>query len=235
MPQDPDRQAFDDAVRAMRADLTAAAAMATADGQIRLQYERTTSALAAELEGEVRVGRLTWRQASDEAWLARNDAMELMRMRSSPIGRSLAEQLKPQGRTFNELVARKTVELHPNKAFDALSKAEQDEVFAAIVAAAGRANPRVSAMMRGVSRCGRALLVLSLAISIYNIATAEDHWAAARREAVVTGAGVAGAMAGGALAGLACGPGAPVCVTVGAFACGALAAFGVDFALFHKK
>jgi len=24
-------------------------------------------------------------------------------------------------------------------------------------------------------------------------------------------------------------------VTVGAFACGALAAFGVDFALFHKK
>jgi hypothetical protein len=209
--------------------------MATADGQVRVQYERSTSALAAELEGEVRAGRLTWRQGADQAWRARNDAMELMRTRSTPIGRSLAEQLKPQGKTLNELVARKTMELHPNKAFDALSKAEQDEVFAAIVAAAGRANPRVSAMMRGASRCGRALLVLSLALSIYNIATADDHWAAARREVVVTGTGIAGAMAGGALAGLACGPGAPVCATVGAFACGALAALGVDFAFFHKR
>jgi len=45
----------------------------------------------------------------------------------------------------------------------------------------------------------------------------------------VTGAGIAGGIAGGALAGLACGPGAPVCVTVGVFVGGALAAFGVDF------
>lgn len=33
----------------------------------------------------------------------------------------------------------------------------------------------------------------------------------------------------GALAGLACGPGAPVCVTIGAFVGGALAAFGAGF------
>ncbi len=42
-----------------------------------------------------------------------------------------------------------------------------------------------------------------------------------------SGGGIVGGFAGGAVAGLACGPGAPVCVTIGAFAGGALAAFGI--------
>ncbi|QFQ77129.1 DUF3265 domain-containing protein [Vibrio harveyi] len=37
-------------------------------------------------------------------------------------------------------------------------------------------------------------------------------------------------IAGGAIAGLACGPGAPVCVSVGAFIGGTLAAFGASIA-----
>ena len=41
--------------------------------------------------------------------------------------------------------------------------------------------------------------------------------------------GIAGGAIGGAIAGLACGPGSPVCVTLGVFIGGALAAFGVDF------
>lgn len=47
-------------------------------------------------------------------------------------------------------------------------------------------------------------------------------------EAEEAGAGVAGGIAGGALAGLACGPAAPICVTVGAFVDGAVAAFGAS-------
>ncbi len=42
------------------------------------------------------------------------------------------------------------------------------------------------------------------------------------------GGGIAGGIAGGAAAGLVCGPGAPVCVGIGAFVGGALAAFGVS-------
>lgn len=63
---------------------------------------------------------------------------------------------------------------------------------------------------------------------MYAVATADDKVTTSGRELAVTGAGVAGGFAGGALAGLACGPGAPVCVTVGAFVGGALAAFGSD-------
>ena len=73
------------------------------------------------------------------------------------------------------------------------------------------------------------MIVVSLALSAYNIAVAEDKVDASKREVAITGAGVAGGIAGGALAGLACGPGAPVCVTVGAFVGGALAALGVDW------
>jgi hypothetical protein len=83
--------------------------------------------------------------------------------------------------------------------------------------------------MGKLSRAGRGLIVLSLALSVYTIMTADDKLDATKHEAAVTGAGISGGILGGALAGLACGPGAPVCVTVGAFAGGALAAFGVDF------
>lgn len=76
----------------------------------------------------------------------------------------------------------------------------------------------------------RSLIVLSLGISVYTVSTAENKYEAAKREVAITGAGVGGGVAGGALAGLACGPGAPVCVAVGAFAGGALAAFGVSYA-----
>jgi hypothetical protein len=83
--------------------------------------------------------------------------------------------------------------------------------------------------LRAGSKAGRGLLVLSLAISVYTIATSDHPLASAEREVTVTGAGILGGMGGGALAGLACGPGAPVCVTIGAFVGGFAAAFGVDF------
>ncbi|HDM8235679.1 TPA: IS3 family transposase [Vibrio campbellii] len=52
----------------------------------------------------------------------------------------------------------------------------------------------------------------------------------AGREALVAGAGIGGGIAGGAIAGLACGPGAPACVSVEAFIGGTLAAFGMSIA-----
>ena len=84
--------------------------------------------------------------------------------------------------------------------------------------------------MKKLSHAGRGLIVISIALSVYTVATAENKVDAAGKEIVVTGAGIGGGIAGGALAGLACGPGAPVCVTVGAFVGGALVAFGVGLA-----
>jgi hypothetical protein len=80
-----------------------------------------------------------------------------------------------------------------------------------------------------LSYLGRSVILLSLALSTYNVLTARDTSTAVRRELATTTAAIGGSIVAGALAGLACGPGAPVCVTIGAFVGGALAAFGAGF------
>ena len=92
---------------------------------------------------------------------------------------------------------------------------------------AGKSNPKVNAVMAKASYAGRGLIVVSLALSIYTVATADDKLQAAGKEVAVSAASISGGVAMGAAAGLACGPGAPVCVAVGAFVGGALAAFAM--------
>ncbi len=76
-----------------------------------------------------------------------------------------------------------------------------------------------------LGKAGRVFLVASIAISVYNVATAEDKVNAAGKEGASILGGIAGGAAGGAAAGLICGPGAPVCSAVGIFVGGAIGAF----------
>lgn len=224
-----DRRAFDDAMRALEAEIANIGTHLTLDPAARQAYTRQIRAMADELQSQANSGHITWAQAAQKAQETRNAIMEVVRGRSTPVGRAMAEQLKREGKTLNELIARKVAQAHgPQARFDRLTATQQNAIYAEIVRSAGKSNPRVTATMRTLSRAGRGLLVLSIALSVYTIVTADDKRAAAGREVAVTGAGIAGGIAGGALAGLACGPGAPVCVTVGAFIGGALAAFGAS-------
>jgi hypothetical protein len=219
---------FDDAIRSLEAEVSNVGAHLTLDAAARQAYARQIRAVADELKRQVAAGELTWEQAAAKAQQTRNAIMQVIRGRSTPVGRAIAEALKKEGKTLNELIARKTLKLYgPQARFDRLAGLQQDAIYAEIVHSAGSSNPTVTSMMRNLSLAGRGLLVLSIALSVYTIAMAEDKAAAARREGAITGAGIAGGMAAGALAGLVCGPGAPVCVGIGAFAGGALAAFGV--------
>ena len=114
--------------------------------------------------------------------------------------------------------------------FSRLSGTQQNAIYASIVTSAGTSNAGVTRAMTMLSHASRGVLFIAVALSVYEVATATDKVAAAKKELVVNGAGVAGGIAGGMLAGLACGPGAPICVTVGAFVGGALAAFGTSYA-----
>lgn len=219
----------DAAIDMLHAELANAGATGAIDGAARARYDTLIRQYRAEIRGRVRSGRLTWTQAAEEAVALRNTVMEVVRGRSTPVGRAWATAIKSRGRTLNELVARKTIQLFGDGVeFNALTVAQRNRVFSEIVIAAGKSEPGITATMRTVSRAGRGLLVLSIGISVYTVATSDDPGEAARHEGAVTLAGIGGGAAGGALAGLACGPGAPVCVTVGAFVGGALAAFGVD-------
>lgn len=230
MEESSDREIFERAIRALEAEIANIGTHATIDGQARQAYARQIRRMADELRTEAMSGRITWKQAAGQAEEARNLIMDMIRGRSTPVGRALAQQIKSEGKTLNELIGRKTQQLFGRGTnFQALTSSQQQAVYGAIVESAGKSNPKVSATMRRLSNAGKGLIVLSLGLSIYRISNAEDKVEAATQEAAITGAGIGGGMAGGAIAGLACGPGAPVCVGVGAFVGGALAAFGVSF------
>lgn len=228
--QPSDKAAFDSAIRALEADIANVAAHMSIDAAARQAYTRYIKQFSTELQSKVMQGGLTWREAAEQAHGARNQVMEIIRARSTPVGRAYAQSLKAEGKSLNTLIAEKTQKLFGAKAdFNALTEANRNKVYAEVVMSSGKSRPSVTAAMKRLSTAGRALIVISLAISVYNIAQADDKVDAAKREGAVTGAGIVGGMAGGAMAGLACGPGAPVCVAVGAFVGGALVAFGVDF------
>ncbi len=225
------RVSFEQAIHSLQGLLATGGAFAVNDAHVRQIYNERVQAAARELRNAATRGAISWKQAAEEASQLRNTIMEALRARTSPVGRARAEAMKAHGKTVNTLIAEKTIKLFGESAdFNRLTAAQKNQVYAAVVESSGKANAKVNAQMANARVAGRALIFLSLAISAYTIATAEDKVAAAKKEAVVTGASIAGGIAGGAAAGLLCGPGAPVCVTIGAFVGGALAAFGVSMA-----
>jgi hypothetical protein len=228
--QQSEEEAFANAIKSLEATAASLGLHLEIDSTARRIYAREIKAMSENLRRDVARGKLTWTQAAEQAQTTRNLVMQLARSRTTPVARAFAERAKAEGRGLNALVAEKTMKLFGKTAvFAELSASKQNRVFAEVVASAGRSRPTITRTVLRLSYLGRSLIFLSLALSTYNVLTASDKTTAVRRELVTTTAGIGGSIAAGALAGLACGPGAPVCVTIGAFVGGALAAFGAGF------
>lgn len=220
------RDKFESAVNALQGDVSAVAARLTIDPRLRLEYSRRIKEMSADLRAKATAGVISWEKAAQEAQETRNLIMEMVRARSTPLGRAMAEQMKSEGKTLNELVAKKAKSLFGSQTnFNSLSEVQKNQIYAGIVESAGKSNPQVNMKMMQLSRLGKGLVVLSIAVSIYEIYTADDKISESGRQIAINSAGIAGAAAGGAMAGLMCGPGAPVCVLIGGFVGGALAAW----------
>jgi hypothetical protein len=221
---------FERTIKWLESQITNVGAHLTIDTQARLLYIQEIKQMSDRLRASAIAGRMTWAAAAREAQETRNLIMGIVRARSTPVGRSFAEKLKLKGYSLNQLIAAKTIELHgENAIFSRLSSVKQNSVYASIVTSAGKTNRQVTRAMANLSYAGRGVLFLSLALSAYHIANSSNKVAVFRKELAVNGVSIVGGIAGGAVAGLACGPAAPVCVTVGAFVGGALAAFGVSY------
>lgn len=221
---------FEHTIKSLEGQISNIGAHLTIDTQARLLYVQEIKVLSARLRASAASGRITWAAAAREAQETRNLIMGVVRARSTPVGRAFAEVLKLKGYSLNQLIAAKTIQLHgENAIFSRLSNAQQNGVYASIVASAGRSNRQVTRAMAGLTYAGRGAIFLSVALSVYHVAVSTNKTAAFQKELAVNGASIAGGIVGGAVAGLACGPAAPVCVTVGAFVGGALAAFGASY------
>ena len=98
---------FDNVIYALQGDLDAAALTLSLDPGLRLQYSRLIKQMSDEYRAKASVGMISWEQAAREANQARNTIMDLIRGRSTPLGKAMAEDLKLVGKTFNELVTKK--------------------------------------------------------------------------------------------------------------------------------
>lgn len=221
---------FENTIRSLEAQITSAGAHLTLDSKARLSYSIEIRRMSNKLRADAIAHRITWAHAAREAQETRNLIMGVIRARSTPVGRAVAQRLKAKGYSLNQLIAEKTIKMHGSQAvFSKLSSTEQNAIYASIVKSAGNSNAEVTRVIARLSYAGRGALFVALALSVYKIATATNKVAAFEEELTINGASVAGGIAGGALAGLACGPAAPICVTVGAFAGGALAALGTSY------
>lgn len=220
---------FDREIAGLRGVVEAAAAGMSWDASLRQRYSRLISEMSREMKAQVRAGRMSWREAASLAAEQRNMIMDYIRVRSTPVGRAAAQRAKLRGRSLESLLEGKTRSLFGQGArFDQLSQGQRDRVLRGVVESAGRSDPGFNRLMGRLSRAGRGLLVLSLGVAVYNIASAENKAEAAVEEGALLGGGVVGGLIGGAAAGAVCGPGAVVCSSVGAFVGAVAGAFGVS-------
>jgi len=218
---------LDEALRLLRSEVVNFSTRFITDAGVRANYQAQAEQFAQELLDKVARGEYTAQAAANEATNLRNGLLDAARLKSSDVGRAVAEAEKAAGLTIEELKAKYAQRLFQRE-FKQLAAEQQDTVFIEIVRASGRPNPRFNGLARGLGKGGRAILVVAIAFTVYDIASSDRPGRQAVKDGVGLGAGLAGSMAGGALAGLACGPGAPICVGVGVFVGGVAFALGSD-------
>lgn len=197
------------------------------DARVRFDYMQQTKKLANEFSARVAKGEIAPREAAEQVNLLRNEIMEAQRMKSSDIGRALAVKLKTSGLSLDELCEKYALRFYESS-FETLNQNAKNRVYLEIVESSGRSRISVNKSALKFSRLGRAFWIATIGIAVYKVYEAENKLKEVARQGVVIGTGVAGGMAGGAAAGLVCGPGAPICSTIGVFVGGAIAAFGAD-------
>ena len=211
------------------------------DARVRANYIRRIQEAANEIRLKVEGKRIlpngqvqeippiTPEQGAREANELRNAILDAERINSSDIGRAVAQAEKATGLTMEQLQTKYASELF-GREFSQLAAGEQDQVFLTIIRKAGTPNPRFNAAAARLGWAGKGLLIASLAFAVYRVASSDNPGREAAKQGADLGLGFLGSVAGGAAAGLVCGPGAPICVGVGAFVGGVAFAVGSDFA-----
>ncbi|WP_051785692.1 hypothetical protein [Endozoicomonas numazuensis] len=153
--------------------------------------------------------------------------MDATRGKLSNVGKAWSHNLKNSGKTLTQLESLYAKRIF-NSNFENLNQAQRNTVWKEIVTSAGRQRPSANTGAKAMGIAGRALVVLAVAMVVYNISTAEDKTRQTAKEGAILASSVGGMAAGGYVASLACGPGAFICATAWTFALGAAAAVSAE-------
>jgi hypothetical protein len=196
------------------------------DPSVRADYSKKIRAAANEIMERVRRRELTPHEGAQTANAMRNEVLRLMRSRSTVLGRSIAEEIKPEGKSLDFLQEKYAKELY-SKSFDVATEAERNDIWATIVDRAGKSSHAINVSVRYFGIAGRVLLIASLAWTIYDVSQSNNK----ERTAAKDFAGIEAGLAAGALvtAGLgAVAAASPIVVIGTVFVAGVLASEAID-------
>lgn len=196
------------------------------DSAVRQRYDRLARDTAAKMRS-MALSTGNFREVSELANNLRNEAMNLMREASSDVGKAVAFKLKKEGLTFNFLTDRAAKKLFRRNFSELTNTSHQRKVFLEVIESSARSNLKMNRVASMIGPLGRGFLVATVAIAIYDVATAENKFRTAEKHATSIAFGSAFSIAGG-WAGAICGPGAMVCVPLGVFVGGAMGALAVE-------
>lgn len=203
------------------------ASQLASDSPIRAAYIQEASEYSKNIVAAFERGEITAGEAALLASSFRNAAMKDARTGLSPAGATLSKLLKEEGLTLPQLFERYAQSMY-KKEIRELTAVERSAICVKIAQRAGVTNAKVNLASRLMPKVGRAMVAVTIAIAVYEVATAEDKVG----EAVKQGAGfvgfLAGAKVGAAIGALACGPGAPACAVIGGIAGGILGALAAE-------
>ncbi|KAJ3559521.1 hypothetical protein NM688_g294 [Phlebia brevispora] len=145
----------------------------TMDATVRTQYASAVATGAADIRARWASGALSRNKAVSQAVDLRNTWLRDCRARSSPLGLLVAESIKPRGLSVKEILNRYALRIF-NREFASLTPAQGRQIIAAAIDASGRANPRVTRFMKNLGRVGKAVAMVGVAISVYEVVSAED-------------------------------------------------------------
>lgn len=200
----------------------------TMDSYTRKKYIRSIDAMSKEILRDYEKGLYSLKESAQRASALRNEIMAITRKHSTELGKAISVKMKPHGLTFTQALESKSKKLYARR-FNTLSKPEQSKVYLEVVYSSGRDNSVASSSIKYLGKAGRLFLILSLGLVTYDVYHAKDRKKALVYNAAIFSGSAATSAAGGGAAGLACGPGAPICVTIGIFIGGIIGAIGTQY------
>jgi Putative peptidoglycan binding domain len=179
------------------------------DAALRARYVEETKTFAEQILTKFKAGQISEGEAAYLSSTFRNTMLSETRKGISPAGNMLSKLLKDEGVKLPALLEKYANKLY-GKGMKELSAAERNAVCLKVAEKAGITNRSVNAASKAMPVVGKAMIAITVAIAIYQIATAEDK----AREGLKQGAALlgfwAGAKGGAALGGMVCSPTGPV-------------------------
>ena len=163
------------------------------DSMVRAEYNRKAKMLSKEILDEVTSGKISVSEGAKRASEMRNVLMDALRGKTSEIARAYAIKQKVMGKSLPDLEQKYAKKLF-GQSFEKLSSSNKNKVWKEIVFSAGRPQVKANKLAKVFGVAGKSFIALTITISVYNIATADDVLKATAKESAVIGGGLLGSV-----------------------------------------